>query len=86
MTICCLIVLLAVPCEPMIFRPGLKHNTVIIKSTINVPLKQWRYIDGDIITDNELANIKRNTLCPCNEYPTTWKVKKGKKFKQCCGK
>jgi SEC-C motif-containing protein len=61
-------------------------NTVIIGSTIDVPLKQWRYIDGDIIAHNELANIKRNTLCPCNEYPTTWKVKKGKKFKQCCGK
>ena len=55
-------------------------------STHNTPLKQWRYIDGDIITHSELANIKRNELCPCNHYPTTWQMKKGKKFKHCCGK
>jgi SEC-C motif-containing protein len=50
------------------------------------PLKQWRYIDGDIITHSELSTIKRNALCPCNQYPTSWQIKKGKKFKHCCGK
>jgi len=47
---------------------------------------QWRYIDGDIIEHCELTKIKRKELCPCNHYPTAWSVKKGKKFKQCCGK
>jgi len=49
-------------------------------------LKQWRYIDGDIISHSELAIIKRSELCPCNNYPTAWQPKKGKKFKHCCGK
>lgn len=53
---------------------------------LNENSKQWRYIDGDIIAHNELANIKRNSLCPCNNYPTTWITNKGKKFKHCCGK
>lgn len=53
---------------------------------LNITLKQWRYIDGDIITHSELATIKRNELCPCNNYPTTWQMKKNKKFKHCCGK
>ena len=47
---------------------------------------QWRYIDGDIIEHCELASIKRKELCPCNNYPTAWSIKKGKKYKQCCGK
>lgn len=47
---------------------------------------QWRYIDGDIIEHCELTKIKRKDLCPCNHYPTAWMMKKGKKFKQCCGK
>lgn len=47
---------------------------------------QWRYIDGDIIEHVELAGIKRKDICPCNDYPTSWSMKKGKKFKQCCGK
>lgn len=46
---------------------------------------QWRYIDGDIIKHCQLASIKRKELCPCNNYPTAWSIKKGKKFKQCCG-
>lgn len=64
------------------------HENVIknIELTSTTPLKQWRYIDGDIIAHNKLANIKRNRLCPCNHYPSTWKIEKGKKFKQCCGK
>jgi len=49
------------------------------------PLK-WRYIDGDIIKHCELTKIKRKEQCPCNNYPTAWSTKKGKKFKQCCGK
>lgn len=55
-------------------------------SDFKTQLKQWRYIDGDIIAHNELANIKRNELCPCNNYPSRWQLKKGKKFKHCCGK
>lgn len=47
---------------------------------------QWRYIDGDIIEHSELKQIKRKDLCPCNNYPTAWSIKKGKKFKQCCDK
>jgi SEC-C motif-containing protein len=56
------------------------------KATLNTQLTQWRYIDGDIIAHNELATLKRNALCPCNNYPTAWQLKKGKKFKHCCGK
>jgi SEC-C motif-containing protein len=47
---------------------------------------QWRYIDGDIIEHSEIMQIKQKDLCPCNNYPTAWSIKKGKKFKQCCGK
>jgi SEC-C motif-containing protein len=63
-----------------------RANTVIMGSALNFPIKQWRYIDGDIIAHNELVDIKRNALCPCNNYPTKWQPKKGKKFKHCCGK
>jgi len=55
-------------------------------SVLNNQLKQWRYIDGDIIAHSELASIKRNEICPCNHYPTAWQLKKDKKFKHCCGK
>jgi len=72
-------------------KPILEKNTATrIKAkkqpTLDTPLKQWRYIDGDIIAHSELATIKRNELCPCNHYPTAWQSKKGKKFKHCCGK
>lgn len=63
-----------------------KSRFVIEESTHHHPLKQWYYLDGDIISHTELANIKRNELCPCNHYLTSWVVKKGKKFKHCCGK
>lgn len=56
------------------------------RSSLNSQLKQWRYIDGDIIAHSELVSIKRNEICPCNDYPTAWTTKKGKKFKQCCAK
>lgn len=46
----------------------------------------WRYIDGEITVSNEITTVKRNTLCPCNNYPTAWSAKKGKKFKHCCDK
>jgi SEC-C motif-containing protein len=52
----------------------------------NNHLYQWRYIDGDIITNCEIIHLKRKDLCPCNNYSTAWSGKKGKKFKQCCGK
>ncbi|WP_114325066.1 YchJ family protein [Candidatus Colwellia aromaticivorans] len=67
--------------------PTITENTEVKEQlSLNAPLKQWRYIDGDIISHSELANIKRNDLCPCNHYPTAWQSKKGKKFKHCCGK
>jgi len=46
----------------------------------------WRYIDGDIVEDIELANIKRNETCPCNHYSTSFTVIKNKKFKHCCSR
>ncbi len=45
----------------------------------------WRYLDGNIIKHSELTKIKRKDLCPCNLYATAWSLKKGKKYKQCCG-
>jgi len=56
------------------------------KSTLNSQVKQWRYIDGDIIAHSEITSIKRNELCPCNHYPTAWQINKAKKYKHCCGK
>lgn len=47
---------------------------------------QWRYLDGDIIEHRELHKIKRKDICPCNKFSTAWALKKGKKYKQCCGK
>ena len=47
---------------------------------------RWVYLDGDITNHQEITNVKRNDLCPCNKYPTTWVVSKNKKYKQCCGK
>ncbi len=44
----------------------------------------WRYLDGDIVEDRELANIKRNQICPCNHYKSSFTEKKNKKFKHCC--
>jgi len=46
---------------------------------------QWRYNDGEIIKHCELAKVKRKELCPCNKFPSSWTIKKGKKYKQCCG-
>lgn len=48
--------------------------------------EQWRYIDGTITKNNEIATVKRNDICPCNQYSTAWSPKKNKKFKHCCGK
>lgn len=47
---------------------------------------KWRYIDGNIKVNSELGNIKRNETCPCNNYPTSWSLKKNKKYKHCCAK
>jgi SEC-C motif-containing protein len=46
----------------------------------------WRYLDGDISSNKELCQVKRNELCPCNHYPSAFAAKKGKKFKHCCGR
>lgn len=56
------------------------------KSNFSLEQSQWRYIDGDITVHNEITNIKRNDICPCNRYSTAWSVKIGKKFKHCCAK
>lgn len=63
-----------------------ENKEVKSESTHSTIQPQWRYIDGDIITHNEIMNIKRNELCPCNRYPSAWSIKKNKKFKHCCGK
>lgn len=60
---------------------GAENKTVIGNQAL-----QWRYIDGDIIEHCEISKISRKALCPCNDYPTAWSVKKGKKYKQCCAK
>ncbi len=68
----------------------------------NSNLKQWRYVDGDIIMHDQISNqlgsqlgnqpdnlskkITRNQLCPCNHYPSAWTKKKDKKYKHCCQK
>ncbi len=64
----------------------LRENSRFILESEEDQYLQWRYIDGDIIEHCELAKVKRKELCPCNHYPTAWSMKKGKKFKQCCGK
>jgi len=56
------------------------------KSNFRMEQGRWRYIDGDILVHNELVHVKRNDLCPCNNYPSAWAAKKGKKFKHCCAK
>lgn len=45
----------------------------------------WRYLDGDIIKHQALANIKRNDPCPCYQL-NELKSKKIKKYKHCCGR
>ncbi len=56
------------------------------KSNFALEQKQWRYLDGEILAHQELATVKRNEICPCNNYPTAWSAKQGKKFKHCCAK
>jgi SEC-C motif-containing protein len=46
----------------------------------------WRYQDGEISANTEIAQVKRNELCPCNNYPSAFSAKKGKKYKHCCAK
>ncbi|MGB0937390.1 MAG: YchJ family metal-binding protein [Colwellia sp.] len=48
--------------------------------------EQWAYLDGEITEHEELKTIKRNDICPCNQFKTRWKTKINKKYKQCCGK
>ena len=55
-------------------------------STFQLENGQWRYIDGDITQHNKIAVIKRNEVCPCNRYQTSWSNKKNKKYKHCCSK
>ncbi len=45
------------------------------KSRFIVEDNQWRYLDGDVITDVALATPKRNDPCFCQS---------GLKFKRCC--
>lgn len=67
-----------------IMQTPTENSAEKVDMTNNI-IKQWRYIDGDIIAHNELAKIKRNDMCPCNHYPTAWQKNKNKKFKRCCG-
>ncbi len=65
-----------------------EHTLFELREKSNFALEQglWRYLDGEITVSNEIAKVKRNQLCPCNNYPSAWSAKKGKKFKHCCGK
>jgi len=45
------------------------------RSVFVVEDKQWKYLSGDILLDEQLSMPKRNDLCPCQS---------GKKFKRCC--
>lgn len=53
---------------------------------IDHTINNWVYLDGDIITNEEIKKVKRNDLCPCNQYPTRWAIAQNKKYKQCCAK
>ncbi len=56
------------------------------RSNFTIEQGEWRYIDGDITVNDELAKIKRNEACPCNNYSSAWSAKKNKKYKHCCAK
>ena len=57
------------------------------KSNFIIEQSLFRYLDGEITQHDELSQVKRNDVCPCNLYPTAWAVKKkNKKYKHCCGK
>jgi len=68
---------------------AINDNTSSSKSSNTRNNKQWRYIDGDIISHCQLEKVTRNQICPCNSYSTAWtsssKNKKAKKYKHCCG-
>ena len=55
------------------------------RSNFVLERRQWRYLDGEISSHTELGQVKRNAICPCNNYPNAFSTKKGKKFKHCCG-
>ncbi len=56
------------------------------RSNFTLEQGEWRYVDGGITVNDELANIKRNEKCPCNSYSSAWSAKKNKKYKHCCAK
>ncbi len=62
-----------------------EKSRFILETDMNKAV-HWRYLDGDIIEHCEKEEVKRKDLCPCNKFSTAWTIKKGKKFKQCCGK
>jgi len=45
------------------------------RSIFVVENRQWKYLSGEILADEQLPMPKRNDLCPCQS---------GKKFKRCC--
>jgi SEC-C motif-containing protein len=65
------------------------HNNVLChlreQSVFVVEHGAFRYLDGDIKVNDELAKVTRNQECPCNKYPTANSLKKKKKYKHCCG-
>ena len=67
----------------------LRENSRFVKEKCSEQPKQntqWRYLDGNIITNNELSKISRKAICPCNHYPSAWSPKQGLKYKHCCAK
>ena len=63
------------------------HNLCVLRENSNFILEndEWRYVDGNISQSEVIAKVKRNEVCPCNRYSTAITVKKGKKYKHCCG-
>jgi len=62
-----------------------EKSRFILERDNKCEVEQWRYIDGKILKNTKLTIIKRNDLCPCNNYPGAYSKKQGKKLKHCCG-
>ncbi len=56
------------------------------RSNFAIEQGKWCYINGEMLVHTERAKVKRNEICYCNNYPTSWSAHKGKKFKHCCAK
>lgn len=62
----------------------MREKSRFIKERNNDNQLAWRYLDGDILQNDVIKQIKRNEICPCNNYFNK-QSKKAKKYKHCCG-